>query len=1016
MWGERMSKVSAKGPVVRCCLACSVAAVSMILDVALATNQPALAATSIYQSAVLTDVPAAYYRLGESTGTTAFDSSPSNQPATFTGGVTLGAPGALRSDTDTAATFNGATAYVRDSANFQVGSDLTIEAWVKPASASVDAPVISLFGSGGARALYFQNGRFLGMGSLSSDWPTYTVTGQTVSANVWHHIVWTIQGGSRMTLYVDSLVSGSATVPAQPGFTAPLVIGWSDASWLKRFAGSVDEVAVYHAALSAARVQAHYIIGKSLPNSYVANVTTDSPLAYWRLDETTGATAADFSGHNFGAQLNGGITYVAAGALLTDPDQAMSLDGSTAYIRSPRTINVGEDFSIEAWVKPAASVDGPVVSVYGGGATRTLYVQRGHFIGMGNMGSSWPAYSVQSANVDSSQWHHVVFSVKEGTNLSLYVDGKLSASASVGALPGFSGTAVIGWSDATWLSRYQGSVDEVALYNSALPSSTVHAHYIAAVGSATPPGAATPTSRQTPMATPSSTPTTSPTFTLTPTATPIFTATASATAMVTPTRTNTPTPDCTTTLQLLVDAAPAGSSMTVPPCVYRESVTINKPLTLTGSPGSEIRGSDVWVAFASTGSTFVSLKTIPTLPTVSLDPNACEPSAGSRCLWPEQVFLDGSELSQQATGTTPLSGQFALDSSRHVVLADNPRGHVIEVTTRSNWIVTQSDGITIRRMTMRHAGNSAVAGAISNDGFSNWTLQDSIVSNAHGAVVRIDGGSNVKLLRNDISFGGLCGVGGSNVTQGGLVESNVIHANRTLEAGFSRAWGGAGLKLTDTHNLLVDGNDVFNNDGTGLWFDIRSGGVTIAGNRVHANRYQGITFEISNGAIVRDNAVWDNGWGNANWGWGAGIVISSSANAEVYGNTLAWNYADISIIALNRPDGVTPVGNSVHDNTVVRQTVTGDFSQTYWKNLSLAWLTDGTTAGAALYDPASNNRAWNNQFWYDLPENLSVRFSWTSQYLNITSFAATPGGSASSYLSTRDMTGRLQAAGIPTTP
>jgi hypothetical protein len=143
-------------------------------------------------------------------------------------------------------------------------------------------------------------------------------------------------------------------------------------------------------------------------------------------------------------------------------------------------------------------------------------------------------------------------------------------------------------------------------------------------------------------------------------------------------------------------------------------------------------------------------------------------------------------------------------------------------------------------------------------------------------------------------------------------------------------------------------------------------------------------------------------------------VISSSAGADVYHNTVAWNYAGISVISQNRPEPQSqhPVGNTVHDNTIVKKTVTGDFSQTYWKNLSLAWLSD---SAPTLYDPASNNRGANNRVWFDLPESVSIRYAWNTQYAFVADFATVPGGSVTSYLSTAEMNAALSATGVPLT-
>jgi parallel beta-helix repeat protein len=656
-----------------------------------------------------------------------------------------------------------------------------------------------------------------------------------------------------------------------------------------------------------------------------------------------------------------GVSGGAPGALQGDTDTAFTFNGA-GYTQDSQPLTVGTSFSVEAWIKATAgSGDGTAVSLAASGisAARTIYVTgAGRIIGMADHSGSWPTYSVTSPQLDTTTWHHVVFT-SQGNTLTLFVDGKSVASASpTGVQSGYTGNARVGWTSSTWMPHFKGSIDEVALYPTALSPSQVAVHF--AAGSA---GA------------------------------------------------------CARTLQSLVDAAAAGSTLTVPACVYRETVTINKPLTVVGTPGSEIRGSDIWASWAPSGSAFVSTNAVPTLPAVSDDTHACDASLGGRCMWPEQVFRDGAELHQVAAGTVPASGQFALVSAadRRVLLGDNPTGHRIEVSVRTRWILTASNGVTLRGLIMRHAANSAVVGALSNNGYSNWTVQNSTLASAHASDIDVRGGSNVQVLNNDIGAAGLDGLSGSGITQGGLVQGNKIHDSRTTESGFNANWGGGGLKLTGVTGFVVDGNEVYSNLGIGIWCDVGCSNVTISNNRIHNNQWQGINFEVSDGAKIHDNAAWENGWGKNTYGWGAGIVVSTAANAEIYNNTVAWNYAGVSIIAQNRPDAIKGVNHYVHDNVIVKKTVTGDFSATFWQNLSLAWLSGDGAATAYLFDPASNNRGSNNQVWYDLPENLSVRFSWTAQYLNLSQFAPTPGGAGTTYMSTAAMNAALSAKGIPLT-
>src|SRR2546430_6231874 len=56
-----------------------------------------------YRASVLADHPVAYWRLDEETGTVMVDASRNGNDGAYAGAVTLGQPGALASDGDTAA-------------------------------------------------------------------------------------------------------------------------------------------------------------------------------------------------------------------------------------------------------------------------------------------------------------------------------------------------------------------------------------------------------------------------------------------------------------------------------------------------------------------------------------------------------------------------------------------------------------------------------------------------------------------------------------------------------------------------------------------------------------------------------------------------------------------------------------------------------------------------------------------------------------------------------------------------
>ena len=487
---------------------------------------------------------------------------------------------------------------------------------------------------------------------------------------------------------------------------------------------------------------------------------------------------------------------------------------------------------------------------------------------------------------------------------------------------------------------------------------------------------------------PAGTPAPTPTSTATPTGTP------------SPTPTATPQPDgqsCSPTLQALVDAAAPGAVVKVPKCVYREQVAITKPITLDGQGVAEIRGSDLWNSGWTLSGAYWVRGTVPSFP-VGAWP--CQSASNGRCNWPEQVFFDGQPLYQVASN--PASGQFAIDSARRVVLADNPAGHVVEVTARPYWLNARASGVTIRGFTMKHAATPAQRGAINNGGYANWVIQDNVLSDAHGAVVSFYGPvSELQLLNNDISRGGQLGIHGTQ-SIGAKIVGNRIHHNQTEQ--FETGWEGGGLKMTLQDGLLLAGNEVDNNAGPGLWCDIDCADITISSNRVHHNHQMGIFFEISDGARIDGNSVWENGWGFTAWGWGAGILIAGSSNTDVYNNTVAWNADGISVISQNRGEARWNQvrGNYIHDNTIIGEqdtTLLGYFQD---------W------AGSILYDPASNNRGSTNHYWSAVPDGVGSRWEWAGPLGRIADWNETRGEDNGRYLSSAEQQSALTTAGIPT--
>jgi lysophospholipase L1-like esterase len=212
--------------------------------------------------------------------------------------------------------------------------------------------------------------------------------------------------------------------------------------------------------------------GPSTPTSgYAAAVLADHPVSYWRLDEASGTAALDKQGVNTGAY-SGGVKLGVPGAI--SGDTAASFNGTSGYVSVPdsASLRTGDQFTLEAWVKPAA-----LGRPEGIMATNSymFFVNGANQIELYQPKIDAIAVS-RAAIADTARYHHVVVT-KSGPVVRLYLDGADVTGAvtnrTIGSVPS---RLIIG----AGAGYFLGSLDEIAVYNHALPASAVLAHARAA--------------------------------------------------------------------------------------------------------------------------------------------------------------------------------------------------------------------------------------------------------------------------------------------------------------------------------------------------------------------------------------------------------------------------------------------------------------------------------------------------------------------------------------------------------
>jgi hypothetical protein len=227
--------------------------------------------TVTYAQTVLADNPLAYWRLDEPAGSMmAQDSSGHGMTGTYMGTVTHAVPGAIANDPDTAAGFDGATAFVDVGAVFAFAGTVqcSLEAWAQPVLNSSYQNILSRNDSSNGPIagylLYVEpapQSIFDYERVQSSTGKVFAQSTAVAATGAWAHVVATFDG-TTMVLYVNGNVEGTqantVSLPtANSDFVLAAAHGGQDTWWH----GALDEVAVYDHALSTARVVEHYKVG-----------------------------------------------------------------------------------------------------------------------------------------------------------------------------------------------------------------------------------------------------------------------------------------------------------------------------------------------------------------------------------------------------------------------------------------------------------------------------------------------------------------------------------------------------------------------------------------------------------------------------------------------------------------------------------------------------------------------------------------------------------------------------------
>jgi hypothetical protein len=433
-----------------------------------------------------------WWKLDEGSGTMANDSSGSGHTGTLSSPPPAWVSGRVGSH---ALSFDGANNIVDIGNGLDNLDQRTVSAWVyvnsfqnNRTSILAEEPTsncgwwFTLNGIGGNNRLEFhycpndgQDGIWDSPDNSLTTGQWYFLAASFDRTNIPNNVPSIYINGVKQTITTVQAITGSTVYPE----TFNIAIGGNTEDSTERADAIIDDVRIYNRLLSDNEVQELYLSTQS-----------NAQLAWWKLDEGSGASTADSSGFGHtGTLATTGSTLPSwtTGKL----GNALSFDGSTNFVDSTSFADNLSDFTVSAWFKTSAipsPISGGIITAKMGAGG--IYSGEGWVIAMGNTisgvpsggintfiqtdGSNWLGQNTTGTYNDGN-WHHVAMVVSGGNSVTLYVDGSTAGTEANngGTLGLYTNSADVMIANDIDGEFFNGDVDDVHVYNYALTASQV---------------------------------------------------------------------------------------------------------------------------------------------------------------------------------------------------------------------------------------------------------------------------------------------------------------------------------------------------------------------------------------------------------------------------------------------------------------------------------------------------------------------------------------------------------------
>ena len=321
---------------------------------------------------------------------------------------------------------------------------------------------------------YSTPGVVLYHGTYSLTTPAPTITGQsgTFSESTGNLSI----DSSTGVINVNSSTAGTHNVVYTTGgtcsitVTRPITINPLDGATFGYSASSLPQTGTASLTITpttSGGVYSAYPSGLSINSSTgEINLATSTIQSYKIFYETSGAGCPNSSTFD--------LAVTAAGIA---NNFSMEFDGTNYIdIGNDSSLNITSTITLSAWVKPTTNITSqnfPMFIAKGINSDYMLFANSGTGTARMRLGASYLIDSIST--ISTNVWTHIV-GTYDGSNLKIYLNGSSDNTVpQSGAIPSTSGSLQI--AAANTGNKFNGSIDEVAIWNTALTATQVQSIY-----------------------------------------------------------------------------------------------------------------------------------------------------------------------------------------------------------------------------------------------------------------------------------------------------------------------------------------------------------------------------------------------------------------------------------------------------------------------------------------------------------------------------------------------------------